>query len=137
MVSLAVPVLKEIVKQEKDRDLVNRAEIALLRVDPKSLAPITAAKPSGKKPIPAAVSGQPRMLHLQIFQNGAAKPLVDLNVPVSFAQMAVSALDEPAKAEMRKKGFDVENVMRDLERMGPAKILTIRDANRTVQLWIE
>jgi hypothetical protein len=137
MAALAVPVLKEIARQEKEVDLVKRAEIALLRIEPKALAHAPAAKPATNKQLPAPGSGQPRMLRLQIFQAGGAKPAVDLNIPFSFAQMAISALDDSAKVEMRKKGIDVENIIRDLERMGPAKILTIRDGDKTLQLWIE
>jgi hypothetical protein len=137
LAALAVPVLKEMVQKEKEADLVKRAEIALLRIDPKTLSQPPAEKTAPKKLSGAPNPGQPRMLRLQIYQAGGAKPVVDLNVPFSFAQMAVSALDESARLEMRKKGIDVANVIRDLEKMGPAKILTIRDGDKTVQLWIE
>jgi tetratricopeptide (TPR) repeat protein len=137
LAALAVPVLQEIVQQEKEVELVKRAEIALLRIEPKALAQAPTAKSTTGKQVPAPGPGQPRMLRLQIFQAGGAKPAVDLNIPFSFAQMAISALDDSAKTEMRKKGIDVENVIKDLERMGPAKILTIRDGDKTVQLWIE
>jgi outer membrane protein assembly factor BamD (BamD/ComL family) len=135
--SLAVPVLREIVQQEKEADLVKRAEIALLRIDPKTLASAPVVQSTARKPAAAPVTGQPRMLRLQIIQSGGTIPAVDLNIPFSFAQMAVAALDESAKTEMRRRGIDVANIIRDLERMGPAKMLTIRDGDKTVQLWIQ
>jgi len=63
--------------------------------------------------------------------------LIELNIPVSLAQMAVSALDESAKREMRRKGIDVENIWEDLKRLGPTNILTFRDGENLIKLWIE
>jgi len=51
--------------------------------------------------------------------------------------MAVSALDESAKREMRRKGIVVENIWEDLKRLGPTNILTFRDGENLIKLWIE
>jgi len=62
---------------------------------------------------------------------------VELNIPVSLAQLAIAALDESAKAEIRKKGIDVDNIWEDLKRLGPTNILTFRDGKNLVRIWIE
>ncbi len=134
MAAAAIPVLKEIVDKETEPDVSNRARIALLRLEPSLLKQSVARNARTPK---EASTGQTRMLHLQVFQNGVAKPVVELNVPVSLAQMAVSALDESAKAEMRKKGYDVEHIWEDLRRLGPTDILTLRDRDRLIKLWIQ
>jgi hypothetical protein len=131
---LGVPVLKEILDKETEPELTNRARIALLRLEPKVLAKET--EPSRRQKKNAENNPAVRMLHLVVTQDGLAKPLVELNLPVSMAQMAVAALDESAKAEIRKKGFDVDNIWKDLNRLGPTDILTIRDGLKTVKLWI-
>jgi len=131
----AIPVLREIVAKETEPDLTNRARIALLRLEPKVLAKESVVQGARKKG--GSPAGQTRMLHLVVYQNGISKPVVELNLPLSLAQMAVSALDESTKNEMRKKGFDVDNIWEDLKRLGPTDILTLRDREKLVKLWIQ
>ena len=134
MAALAVPVLKEIVRDEKEPDFTtNRANIALLRLEPEVLA---TGSEEGDRKKAAVRPGEPRMLHLVVTENGSAKPLIEMNVPVSMAQMLVSALDESARAELRKKGYDVKNILEDFKRMGPTDIVTLRDGRKTIRLWI-
>jgi hypothetical protein len=134
---LCIPVLKEIVAKEKQQDLVAPASIALLRLDPAALARPASKSPAGKGNPKQDTAGV-KMLHLQIFENGDQKaPTVELNFPVSFAQIAILALDEPTKAELRKKGFDIENIWEGLNRLSPTNILTVRNGLRVVKLWIQ
>jgi tetratricopeptide (TPR) repeat protein len=134
LASMSVPVLKEIIAKETEEDLVNRARIALLRLDPAALTRKAEATPEPKK---RKAKSDSRMFHLVVSQKGVPEPIVELNIPVSLAQLAVSALDESAREEMRKKGFDVDNIWEDLKRLGPANILTFRDKENTVKIWIQ
>jgi hypothetical protein len=134
--SMAVPVLKEIVRNEKKGDLVDRAQIALLRLDPKALSNSTPAEEQKKKKSPSGQAGT-KMFHLVVRQEGSSQPTVELNIPVSLAQLAIAAMDESAKAEMRKKGIDVDNIWEDLKRLGPTNIITFRDGKNIVMIWIE
>jgi tetratricopeptide (TPR) repeat protein len=134
LASMSVPVLKEILAKETEEDLVNRARIALLRLDPAALTRKAEAPLEPKK---RKAKSDSRMFHLVVSQKGVPEPIVELNIPVSLAQLAVSALDESAKEEMRKKGFDVDNIWEDLKRLGPANILTFRDRENTVKIWIQ
>lgn len=131
-----VPVLKEILAKEKQREYLDRASIALLAVNPAALAqpqPPKQAK-SGTKPETAPV----KMFHLRIYEGAEnTKPIVELDIPISLAQLAVAALDEPTRAEMRKKGIDIDDIWESLNRLGPTNILTIRGAHSTVKLWIK
>ena len=36
-----------------------------------------------------------------------------------------------------KKGIDVENVWKDIQNLGPTNILTFRDGQNLVKIWIE
>jgi tetratricopeptide (TPR) repeat protein len=133
--TLAVPVLREIIAKEKQQDLIAPASLALLRIQPEALEqrPKTTPKVSSKQ-----LDAGSRIFHIQIFEHGESKPpSVELNIPVSFAQIAIAALDEPTKAEMRRKGFDIENIWSSLNRMGPTNIFTARNGTRVVKLWIQ
>jgi len=130
----AIPALREIVAKSTEPDFTNRARIALLRLEPKALSKEPAGREPAKKE--SGTTSQTRMLHVEVYQNGIAKPVVELNLPASLAQMAISSFDESTKQEMRKKGFDVDNVWEDLKRLGPTDILTIRDRDKTIRLWI-
>jgi hypothetical protein len=132
---MAVPVLKEIVQNEKERDLVDRARIALLRLDPQSLSRPTPLPEQKRKS--SSDRANTVMFHLVVYQEGSTLPTVELNIPVSLAQLAIAALDESAKAEIRKKGIDVDNIWEDLKRLGPTNILSFRDGKKFVKIWIE
>jgi tetratricopeptide (TPR) repeat protein len=138
--SLAAPVLKEIVRSESEKELVDRARIALLRIDPKGLSPNAEApepSPKSEKAVKPGKAADVRMFHLVVYKAGSTKPAVELNVPVSLAQLAIAALDESTKAEIRKKGVDIDNVWESLKKMGSANILTLRDGENLVKLWIQ
>ena len=134
LASMAIPVLKEIVAKEAGEDFVNRARIALLRLEPAALSRQAEAPPEPKK---HEAKSDARMFHLVVYEQGASKPVVELNIPISLAQLAITALDESAKRELRKKGFDVDNVWEDLKRLGPTNILTFRDEENTIKIWIQ
>lgn len=134
--SLSVPILREIVAKEKQQEFVTPASIALLKIDPAALSPPEPAKQakSNAKKDNAPV----KMFHLRIYQGGEnTQPKVELDFPVSLAQLAVMALDEPTKAELRKKGVDIDNIWDSLNRLGSANILTIRSGASLVKLWIK
>jgi len=134
--AMMVPVLKEIVANEKQQDLVTPASLALLSIDPAALAkpePQKKAKSESKK-----TNASVKMFHLRIYEGGEnTEPKVELDFPVSFAQLAVMALDEPTKAEMRKKGIDIDNIWESLNRLGPTNILTIRSGSSVIKIWIQ
>lgn len=140
--AVVVPVLKEIVASESGRELVDRARIALLRIDPAELAQQAAPrKPAPDKAPPAAPKAgekpaDTRMFHLEVYEEGGSRPKIELNIPVSLAQLAIAALDESTREEMRRKGIDVDNIWESLNRMGSADILTFRDGRNVVRIWI-
>jgi tetratricopeptide (TPR) repeat protein len=130
--SLAIPVLRQIMDKEKERDLVDRAKIALLRLDPNALSPQRESPERGK-----SEGLDTRMFHIRVYQENATEPTVEINLPVSFAQLAIMALDESKKEELRRKGFNVDDFWESIKRLGPTKILEIRDGKDLVKIWIE
>lgn len=125
----ALPVLKSILADETDEDLVDRARLAILRVDPASLK---ASAPPRAEPRQAA------WVRLRIFEAGKPEPKVSVNVPVALAELVFKSLPDDAKSELRKKGYDADNFWERLKALGPTDIVEIvgEDGER-IKIWIE
>jgi tetratricopeptide (TPR) repeat protein len=131
----SVPILRDILAKEKQPELLNYASISLLRIDPEALS---RSQPQKTKSQPRKTDAAVQMFHIRIWEGGEnTQPKVDMQFPVSLAQLAISALDESTKAEIRKKGFDIDNIWESLKRLGPTNILTIRTSGGVVKLWIQ
>jgi len=125
----AIPVLREILAREADADLVDRAKLALIRLDPDALA-APAARETARR--------EARWLRLRVFKAGQSKPQVSVNVPVALAEIVFKSLPDEARAELRRKGYDAETFWDKLRRLGPTQVLDIQgeDGGR-VQVWLE
>jgi len=128
----AVPVLREILDQEKDDDLKERAKLALLRVDRSALPAVAAAPPR------QARGKEIAWVRVRIYKRGESKPNVAINLPVALADLVFKALPDDAIEELRKEGYDARSFWQALKKTGPAEILTIegKDGER-VQVWLE
>ena len=130
----AVPVLRDIVKTEKDEDLVARAKLALLRVDPASLTGLplpedTAARPSGRR------AG---LIKVRITEPGKTTPKVSLAMPFALAELVFKSLPDDALRDLRTKGYDADTFWRKLRDMGPTEVIDIEgDEGEHIRIWIE
>jgi len=127
----AVPVLLRMVEDEKDADLVDRAKVALLRLDPQSLS---RASQAGAAPPPGAA----RWLKVRIFEKGGTKPKVVVNLPLGLADMVFKSLPDDAKRELKLKGYDAENFWERLKASGPSELIDVEgDEGEKIQIWME
>jgi tetratricopeptide (TPR) repeat protein len=127
----AVPVLQQIVQEEKDTDLVDRAKVGLLRLDPGALS----RTPGAGAPLSR---GESRWLKVRIFEKGSGKPKVVVNLPIALADMVFKSLPDDAKRELETKGYDAENFWQQLKAAGPTEIIDIEgDEGEKIQIWIE
>ena len=128
----AVPVLQEILAKEKDEDLVERAKLALLRVDRNALPAAALA------PAPKPRGREAAWVRIRIYEKGDSKPNVAINLPVALADLVFKALPDEAIADLRKEGYDARSFWQALKKTGPAEILTIegKDGER-IQVWLE
>jgi hypothetical protein len=124
----AVPVLMKIVETEKDPELLDRARIALLRVSPESLK-----SSEDKKPSP----GSPRVLKIRIWDKGSKEPVFSLNIPWALADLALGALDEDDRAELRKKGYDLNKIVNELAKSKESILRIVGDDGSVIEIWIE
>jgi hypothetical protein len=128
----AVPVLKEILARESDEDLVERAKLALLRLDRTALAEAS--------PAPAArgAAREASWIRVRIYEKGAKKPSVSINLPVALAEMVFKSLPDDTRAELAKKGYDADTFWARLKKTGPTEILTVEgEDGERIQVWIE
>ena len=129
----ALPVLKTMVQSETDEDLVQRAKLCLLRLDPAALA----AVPPSSAPAPASGDARRRLLKVRISEHGQRKVSVD--VPLALAEIVFKSLPDEARRELRKKGFgEPEQFWEQLVKLGPTQVIDIdgEDGER-IQIWIE
>jgi hypothetical protein len=129
---LSIPVLKKILAEEKDPDLVDRAKIILLRVDPQAVA-------SSARPTAPVVAGTPgSWLKVRVFEKGTRATKVSINVPVSLAEMVFKSLPDEVKKELSLKGYDADNFWDRLKGLPKMEILTVEgEDGEKVQIWIE
>jgi hypothetical protein len=126
----AVAVLSQIIETEKDPELLDRARIALLRVSPESLK-----SAEERQPRTADMTG--RTLHLRIRAAGQKEPAVSLNIPFALADLALSALDDEDKAELRKKGYDVNRILNEMAKSKESILRIVGEDGTVFEIWID
>lgn len=126
----AAPVLARIVETEKDPELLDRARIALLRVSPESLK-------SAEERQPRTTAKTARTLHLRVRGAGQKEPAVSLNIPFALADLALSALDEEDKAELRRKGYDVNKIIGEMAKSKESILRIVGDDGTVFEIWID
>jgi hypothetical protein len=129
----AVPVLQEILAHETDPDLIDRARLVLLKLDPKSLS-----GPTGQAPRRRAGGVEPRWLKVRVYEKGKTTPQVSINVPVGLAEILFQSLPDDTKIELKRKGYDSDNFWPRLKALGPTEVIDIEgeDGGR-VKVWLE
>lgn len=129
----AIPVLRAILAEQKDPDVVDRAKLALLRLDPGALRTTAAGDAT---PTPTASGSAPRgaarrlvWIKVRIFERGSTQPNVSINLPVGLAEMVFKSLPDGARRELRHKGVEADNFWERLKALGPSEILSIEDSD--------
>jgi len=124
----SVPVLKEIVGEEKNAELRDRAKIALLRVSPDALAGIEDSRTEKKI----------TMLRIEVRDGSAGRIVMSFNIPWALAGLMLNALPDEEKETLRAKGYDVDKILREVQ-TGRGTILEIVDAKegKVIKIWID
>jgi len=134
----AVPVLQEILAREQDEDLVERAKLALLRVDRDALARSSKARPVREGPPPRGGGREASWVRVRIYEKGSDHAKLAINLPVALAELVFKSLPEDAVADLRREGYDAASFWQKLRKLGPAEILTIEgDEGERIQIWLE
>lgn len=128
----AFPVLRRIVAEEKDPDLVERAKLAFLRCDPKALRGLEGTARA------SSTGREVRWIKVRVFKKGRSSPEVAVNLPVALAELVFKSLPDEARRELGRQGYDADNFWARMKRLGPTQILEIDDGeDGRVQIWTE
>lgn len=125
----AIPVLERIIVEEGDKELRDRAKIALLRISPDALKHIEDQEERGRA----------RALRITVVVEGQREPVFSLNIPWALADLAFQAIPEKDKAALRAEGYDLDKIVHQLTRIR-GNIIEIRprdDRTRIIKIWIE
>lgn len=130
----ALPILLDIVTHEKDQDLVDRAKLAIMRLDPTALPELERQGVAG-----ARTGGRDaHTVRVRITKPGSKEPHVSINVPLALAEIVFKSLPDDARRELRGEGYDPETFIRRLRKLGPSEIIDIRgDDGELIQIWTE
>jgi len=121
-----IPILKEIVKKERDDELRDRAKIALLRVDPKALKDFEEERYERKA----------RILKIRVYNKLEKKLKLSLNIPWALADLAFGAIPEEERVLMRKKGYDLDMIVKELMEF-EGNIIEIEGEEIIIKMWID
>jgi hypothetical protein len=131
----AVPVLKIILRDEKDPDLVDRAKLLLLRIDPGALAPEPAARPTAD---PRKASAKAATWVRVRIKKADGRPEVAINLPVALAELIFKSLPDEARQNLKLKGYDADNFWDQLKKMGPMQIIHVQgEDGEQIDIWLE
>ncbi|MEW5900862.1 MAG: hypothetical protein AB1715_05310, partial [Acidobacteriota bacterium] len=122
----AIPVLKEIIAQERDPDLRDRARIALLRVSPDALKDVE----------DKAEEGRALVLKIRVIDRRSRETKLLINIPWALADLALQALGEKERASLRQKGYDLDNLVDQLTKF-KGSIIEIEDEDAVIKIWID
>lgn len=121
-----LPVLEDILEKERDIELRERAKLAVLRIDPEALDNIQDRE----------YETQPRMLCIRVYDLGETEASFSLNIPWALADLALSSIPEEDKQEMRKEGYDLDEILKKLTKI-KGNIIEIKGEDSFIKIWIE
>lgn len=120
----AVPILKRAVARESDQDLVDRAKLALMRIDPGHLKELS--KPKKLSALMLVIQSVDKKTKIESFL---------LKFPFALAGLAMDSLPEDAKEKLEEKGYDLDEIINTIVEKG--EILKIESESAIFKIWIE
>jgi len=121
-----LPVLLEILEKEKDDELKDRAKIAILRVDPDALRDFEEER----------YESRAKILKIRVYEEGKKEPEFSLDIPWALADLALAAIPEEEREKMRREGYDLDNIIRELTRV-KGNIIEIKSEDSIIKIWID
>ena len=128
----ALPVLVEGYRLEDDKAFRNEICLAIIRIDPSKCGGGTAAKGTNRP--------EPQWIKVRVFDCKNNVEKVKVNMPFSFAEALLESLGPQVMTEVKKQGFDLDNLWQSLKKMGPEQVfkLEINDGDcENIEIWFE
>jgi tetratricopeptide (TPR) repeat protein len=123
--SKAIPVLKEILEEEEDKELQDKARIALLRIDPDYFQDYEEKRDERRS----------MLMKFKVINKQTRAETFGISIPWALADLALANIPEDAKAELRKEGYDLDRILKEVIEGG--RILEIETKETIIKIWIE
>lgn len=121
----AIPVLREILEEEEDQELVDNAKIALLRIDPEYFQEYEEKRDERRL----------MLMKFRVVNKRTRATTFSLSIPWALADLALANIPEDAKAELRNEGYDLDRILKEVIEGG--RIIEIETEETIIKIWIE
>lgn len=121
----AIPVLEEILEEGEDREIRDMAKIALLRIDPDHFQEYEEKRDERRS----------MLMKFKIISKKTRAETFSLSIPWALADLALANIPEDAKAELRREGYDLDRITKEIIEGG--RILEIVTKDAIIKIWIE
>jgi tetratricopeptide (TPR) repeat protein len=121
----AIPVLKEILEDEEDQELKDKANIALIRIDPNYFQEYEEKRDERRM----------MLMKFRVINKRTRAETFSISIPWALADLALANIPEDAKAELRKEGYDLDRILKEVIEGG--RILEIETKETVIKIWIE
>jgi tetratricopeptide (TPR) repeat protein len=121
----AIPVLKEILEEEQDPELRDKAKIALLRIDPDYFQEYEEKRDERRL----------MLMRFRVISKRMQTETFSISIPWALADLALANIPEDAKAELREEGYDIDRILKEVIEGG--RILEIETKESIIKIWIE
>lgn len=122
--SKGVPVLKQIVRDNEDEELVERARIALMRIDPDHL------KDSGMSQSDSKFT----LIRIDIYNKAKKKSTLSLSFPLALGKLMFDSLEEKDQKKIFE-GESADSFIKKLLKSG--EMLKIDSDTDVIRVWLE
>jgi tetratricopeptide (TPR) repeat protein len=125
---LGVPVLKEIILNEEDTDLRDRAKIALLRIDPSIMKDVEIAAKTGQK-----------MIGFSVYSKTRKMTIINIAVPASLAELLIDSLNDKDFEidDLKIDGVDAKKLILSKIKQAKTGILTFDTEDLIIKIQID
>ena len=123
--SEAIPVLKKILEEEEDQELKDKAKIALLRIDPDYFQDYEEKRDERRL----------MLMKFRVINKRTRAESFSLSIPWALADLALANIPEDAKTELRKEGYDLDRILKEVIEGG--RIIEIETKETIIKIWIE
>jgi len=123
--SEAIPILKKILEEEKDEELKDKAKLALLRIDPDFFQNYEEQR--GERRL--------MLMKIRVISKKTREETFSLSIPWALADLALANIPDEAKAGLRKEGYDLDRIIKEVIEGG--RIIEIETKDATIKIWID
>jgi tetratricopeptide (TPR) repeat protein len=121
----AIPVLKQILEEEEDQELRDKAKIALLRIDTDYFQDYEEKRDERRL----------MLMKFRVISKRTREETFSLSIPWALADLALANIPEDAKAELRKEGYDLDRILKEVIEGG--RIIEIETKETIIKIWID